>query len=449
MRPILRRTSVLCTSTAALLLAAAGAGADTPVRPYTYFESFESGVENTSSDPRDLNRNGILDCGRDNDCSTITPCAADPGLCDEWTLPLVSDSDLRLANEATPASNPNLVYFKSGASIFPATRGQASIVGAGSTEICPADQDNGYTPGGVRAGLMDWHIHTVKTPDINGTDSSRAGNMPKAFRGRNSLHWGRHVAVSRTGGKGAGRGVTVYGDTYCVQCMNAFALDREGGLTLNSRSTRDQPLRLSFYHIAEFCDDECATECKSLTLDPDTADEVGIVEVRHAPAGTSDFGMWERIVPDVNPYDGVQDTLYFTPTYEPIDDTNPEAAPGIDPGVTMCSPLTVYVAQGSAKGTDPACGDGNGDGWSDCGNVTSNAARGEAGVGIWARTSFDLRHYAGKRIQVRFITTTADGFEGLFTSYLETSSGGPFTLPESGTEDGWYIDDIQVSGLVQ
>jgi hypothetical protein len=441
------RTRILCACTAALLLAAAGAGADTPVRPFTYFESFEGGGENTASDPRDLNGNGILDCGRDNDCSTITPCAEDPALCDEWTLPLASDPDLRLANEATPASNPRLVHFKTGNSVFPAARGQALIVGSGSTEICPADQDNGAPVGGVRADQMDWHVHTVKTPDINGTDTSRAGDMPKAFRGQNSLHWGRHVAVSRVGSRGVGRGVTVYGDTYCLQCVNAFVLDREGGMTLNSRSTQGQPLRLSFYHVAEFCDDECLIECQGVQFDPDTADEVGIVEVRQAPPGTSDFGMWERIVPDVNPYDSVQDTILFTPTYEPVDDTNPDAAPGVDPGVTMCSPLTVYAAQGSARGTDPACGDGNGDGWNDCGNVTSNAARGEAGVGVWARTSFDLSRYAGRRIQVRFITTTLDG-QGLFTSYLE-GAGGSFNPPQSATDDGWYIDDVRVSGLVQ
>jgi hypothetical protein len=390
----------------AAIAAVSPALAANPNRPFACFESFENAVEKTAADPRDLNGNGIIDCGQDNDCTTLTPCDASPALCDEWAIPLVADPNLKLANEATPATRAGIVYFKTGETNLPDARGRALVTSPGSLEVCPSDVDGG-TPNGILPDTLDWHIHTVLTPDIDGTDTTRAGTQPKAFRGQNSLHWGRHVQVvqERNRGRGKGRGrqpTFFFGDTYCLQCQNAFVLDREGGLNLGSRGTTAPGL--SFWHIAEFCDDECFAG-----FVPDTADEIGIVEARGAEIGTDAFGTWERVMPNLNPYDVIQDTAYFTPTYESIDDVNPDAPAGVDPSVTMCSPLTVYVAQGSAKGIDPGRGDGDGNGFGDCDNVTGNVARGEAGVGVWARSAFDLSRYAARRIQVRFIAITLDG----------------------------------------
>jgi hypothetical protein len=434
---------LVATTLVASLAVVAPAAAANPNQTFTYFESFENAAENTSADPRDINGNGIIDCGQDGDCTTITPCDSSPMLCDEWTIPLVADPNLKLANEATPATRTGIVYFKTGETNLPDARGRAMVTSPGSFEVCPSDQDNAALPNGVLPDTLDWHVHTRLTPDIDGTDTTKAGTQPKAFRGQNSLHWGRHVQVveqkNRGRGQGKGRQPNVFfGDTYCLQCQNAFVLDREGGLNLGSRG--GSQAGLSFWHIAEFCDEDCFAG-----FEPDTADEIGIVEVRSAALGTDAFGTWERVMPNLNPYDGVQDTAYTTPTYEPIDDTNPDAPAGVDPSVTMCSPLTVYVAQGSAKGTDAACGDGDGNGFGDCGNVTADVARGEAGVGVWARSAFDLSRYAGRRVQVRFIATTLDG-DDQFISYLETGSG-PFNSPAASFDDGWYVDDIRVSGL--
>jgi len=409
-----------CLATVAVLLLLPGSALGAS-RPFTYFESFESAVENTSADPRDLNHNGIIDCGQDNNCSTITSCVDSPTMCDEWTLVLPSDPNLQFINESRAA---NSVNFKSlGGPLFPSTRGTIGVVNPGSVNICPADQDNGAPVNGIVPDRLDFHVHSVKTPDIDGSDTTHAGTLPKAFRGQNSLHWGRHISLSSKRNSRNQKFIT-YGDTYCLQCMNAFVLDREGGLNLNSRSTREQPLQVSFWHIAEFCDDTCFSG-----FVPNTADELGIVEVRSAAAGSSSFGVWERAEPTMNPYDGVQDTAYFTPTYEPTDDTNPNPPAGVDAATTMCYPLTVFIAQGQAKAT------------------AGNPANGEAGVGVWKQSTLDLSRYAGRRIQVRFITTTLDG-ASVFQSYLETASG-PFNDPGASFDDGWYIDDVRVSGLVQ
>jgi len=423
-----------------LCSAPATAQTESAQKSFTLFESFESALENTPADPRDLNGNGIIDCGTDNDCTTVTPCTRkNRSLCDEWTLPLKADPDLRLPSEA-PAANS--VYFKSptGATL-PAGRGVAEIVAAGSTFTCPDPPDFYLLP--LRDDLLDWHVHTVKTPDIDGADTTRPGTQPKAMKGQNSLHWGRHVRYTSAHPVKNQR----FADAYCLRCMNAFDLDREGGLYLNTSSTAHQPLRLSFWHIAEFCDNECFTGYPY-----HGSKEMGIVEIRVDQDAGPDtlYGPWERAEPDVNPYDGQEDTYYGTSVYEPPDDVNPTGMP--DGTTTICFPLTVYIGHGSAKGTDAVnCTDGDGNGFGDCGFVAERGpgrtSRGEAGVGVWAYTSFDLGRFAGQHIQIRFLAVTGDG-EDFFTSYLEPTVES-FIAPTQSYDDGWYVDDIRLSGLVQ
>lgn len=406
--------------------------------PFTHFESFENPVENTTADPRDCNGNGVIDCGPDNDCTTIdqacTTCPSPADFdCDEWTLPLTPDPGLRLLHESRTGTP------------LPAERGRSEVVGAGSLLVCPSDLDLGE-PGGVRPDENDWHVHTQATPDIRGKDTTQSGSLPKAKRGDNSLHWGRHIQVPD-------QPVPTFGDTYCVQCVNAFVMDRRGGLFLNNAATPGQPLRLSFWHIAETCDHECFT-----FFAQQTSDDIVAVQVRadlDFGGGTS-FGAWERIEPNVNPYDGQQDTAYTTPTYEPPDDTNPLSQ--VDRETTMCTPLFTYVAQGSAKGTDATnCTDGDNNGGNDCGWIGARTnpaerrpdrvARGTPGTeGVWAFTSFDLDRYAGRHIQVRFLATTIDGDDQFF-SYLEPAPVS-WAPPDSSHDDGWYVDDVQLSGLV-
>ncbi len=396
---------------------------------FTHFESFESAVENTAADPRDVNGNGVIDCGADNDCSTVTPCGLRRRLCDEWTLPLPSDENLRLVNESRPGTP------------LPGSRGHAEVVAVGSKSICPVDAANGLVASGV-VDRLDFHVHTRLTPDIDGTDTSKPGTMSKAFRGQNSLHWGRHVRVVQETRPPRDVDPVFFGDTYALQTINAFILDRDGGLNLNTESSPEQPLQLSFWHIVEMCDHECFQ-----FFVENTTDDMAIVEVRadQDPSAGEAWGLWERVEAQTNPYESVQDTAYTTPSYEPPDDSNPLGT--TDTETTMCSPLFIWASQGSAKGLDAAtCLDGDGNGFGDCGGSTGPVARGETGVGVWAQSIVDLSRYAGRRIQVRFITSAIDG-DNQFLSYLEPAIV-TFAPPESSSDDGWYVDDVRVSGLV-
>ena len=302
--------------------------------------------------------------------------------------------------------------------------------------VCPSDQTN-VTP--LTGVILDpsrngWHVHTANTPDLSGTG--------KAHGGQNSLHWGRHVFIDNRGTNN-----DIVGDTYGLETINVF-VGPDLNLAKGGRSI------MSFWHIAEFCDTDC------WAFEPDTGDDYAIVEVRadldRNPNSTA-WSAWERVTPFFGPYDGLQDTLYSSPTFDPGDDTNPFDA--ANPDITMCRPNTVFLSQGSARGTDAVnCTDGDGNGFPDCGHgelennpalrTADHVSRGSVGVGVWVQAKINLRRYAGEHIQYRFVATTLDDSLDIFISYLENYSGtgAPAISPSLDIDDGWYIDEVTITG---
>ncbi len=307
--------------------------------------------------------------------------------------------------------------------------------------VCPSDQSQniGVTPNeDVGANdpnppSIDWHVHTPAEPDRSG--------LGKAHNGRLSLHYGRHRDVD-----GDGRP----DDTYRLDRQLAFVLP-----DLNFDISGE--FELDFWQIVELTGYEGFD-----TYEPfnDAGDDRGIVEVRadnNFDPDETEFGAWERIEPILNPYDATQDQRYTTTaSFDPGDDINP--ADPFNPLNTMCFPLYSFVQQGSSLGTDSiGCGDGDGDGTNDCGDVEgrTNPARrgpgfterGTEGVGVWARSRFNLSRYAGRHVQIRYVVSTADDVEGTFTTWIDPV--GSFGLSTSTqSDDGWYIDDINVTGTV-
>jgi len=147
--------------------------------------------------------------------------------------------------------------------------------------VCPLDEQFVTSLTGVKFENDDWHVHTAKTPDLSDTG--------KAHSGQNSLQ-GPDLNLSSRGGS-----------------------------------------EMSFFHIAEFCDDAC------WAFLPDTGDEYG----------------------------------YSSPTFEPGDDVNPE-----DPAnssITMCLPNTVFLFGDCGRGElqdDPSL------------RTPDRVTRGETGVGV-------------------------------------------------------------------
>jgi len=73
---------------------------------------------------------------------------------------------------------------------------------------------------------------------------------------------------------------------------------------------------------------------------------------------------------------------------------------------------------------------------------------GSLGDGVWVKARFDLAPFLGRRIQTRWLFGSL-AFFGLPTwlSYLETPTApGAFDVDEK--DDGWHIDDIKFTGLL-
>jgi hypothetical protein len=310
--------------------------------------------------------------------------------------------------------------------------------------ICPSDQaknpgvtvneDFDNDPSGRP---NDWHIHTPADPDRTGA------GIGKAHAGTSSLHYGRHLDVD-----GDGRS----DDTYRLNRQISFVLPE---VNLDISGT----FELDFWHIAELTGWEYFSGYEPTG---NSGDDRGIVEVRadnNFDPDITEFGAWERIEPRLNPYDATQDQFYTTSaSFDPGDDVNP--ADPFNPQNTMCFPLMSFMQQGSSRGTDAnGCGDGDGDGTNDCGDVegrTNPSRRGSGftersvapGVGVWSHVIFDMSRYAGRHIQVRYVISTIDDVAGTFTSYLESSPPGFAATVTTQSDDGWYIDDIRLTGTV-
>ena len=315
-----------------------------------------------------------------------------------------------------------------------ASRSEESCVRARAESVpgpvCPFDEQYVTPDIGVIRDRIDWHAHTANTPDNSG--------VGKAHHGVNSIHWGRHVLTSQ--GDRA--------DSYGLETINALI-----GPDLNLNTAGDTIM--SFWHIAEFCDEDC------WLFEPDTGDDYSIVEVRSDndfDPRRRNFGPWERVEPFFGVYDGLQDTGYSSPTFEPGDDINPGNLSA--PLNTTCRPLNVFLSQGSAMGRDiENCLDGDLNGYVDCGHgplednkalrTPDRVSRGSLGPGVWVQSKINLNRYGGRHIQYRFLVTTLDDPLTTYISYAENYGGGaPAISPADDIDDGWYIDEITITNTV-
>ena len=309
--------------------------------------------------------------------------------------------------------------------------------------VCPTDQqgNEGVTPNDDIIGDErpdDWHIHTP-------ADRDRGSQAGKAHSGINSLHYGRHLL-----GVDPADPPNLPGDTYRVNRQIAF-VSRDINFDVSGT------FELDFWHIVEV-DTNKMFPGAYIELQSDDRVAVQVRSDSNFDPAISEFGPWERVEAVLNPYDGTQDTDYVgSATFDPGDDINP--ADPFNPLTTMCFPLFSYVQQGSAQGSDALnCTDtgGVGAGFSDCGRAegATNPSRrgpgftenGETGVGVWVHTKFNLARYAGRHVQIRWIVTTIDDIDAFFISYLEPNDIALDVDLEA--DDGWYIDDIQVTGTV-
>jgi hypothetical protein len=357
----------------------------------------------------DMNRNGV------------------PGI--QWSrLPLGADPNDPLRAIGDP-NDDILGYTMSGG---PSPQGTAGV-------IC-SDDDSGYV--GCQAPVAeenDWHLHSpFEGPGAGytppGQPEAGAPDGGKAHSGYRSLHLGRHLDPTST-----------LGDTLRLRQVSAFVLDSQGdanpGVVFGPAST------LEFWHMISVPDDEW--------LGPFHLNKsYGGGQLHISLLGHDGrFQRWTRLTPALNGYDTVIEKAISFCSFDPADDLLP---PGDE---TMCafnSPLWGDI--GDIFGMDPTCTvdtDQNDPQHKDCGAISGCAPgpgcteRGSLGVGVWARSAFDLSAFAGRVARLRWIASVEGGWSFATQRSLLEPDPGNLAYQYYEDDDGWYIDDIVLTDLRQ
>ena len=283
---------------------------------------------------------------------------------------------------------------------------------------------------------MDWHIHCpvgeCDAPHVVGSRTDLMRTPPDgvmAFSGRNSLHWGRHVDFSRR-----------LSDTTSFRALAAY--------TTNPINLTPLPvagdLVLSFYHIADMMDNSQSN------VHTGQSQDYGDVQIRSdrnpdpTPGSGDDWGPWDKLVPFENVYDHTPYvwSQYGNVFYCNLTPTDTGSAPPAPRGVheTMCYPLGVWSHCGNAWGTGSTMS---------CPGPGVQGSLAPPSGALWVSSKFNLSNYLGARVQIRWI---AQGWEfdnsGTSQDYQTYGCGGGSCWQDSLNEDGWWIDDIRITGVI-
>ncbi len=309
-------------------------------------------------------------------------------------------------------------------------------IGCGGYQVPPVDRGCRIDPDNE----MTWHIHcpvtTCPAPQAAGTNAPLTvtpADGAMSWSGRNSLHWGRHTNVaSRLGDTSSFREV----GAYATNPINLTPIPLAGDLVL------------SFYHIADMMDSSCGGRPQCAGIPVGTASDYGDVQIRvdrNADPLVDEWGFWDKLAPFVNVYDHIPYVWSYYGTGTTYCDLTPAdtgTAPPNPRGVheTMCWPLGVWSHCGNAWGIDTAygCSDGK--------RATQNGGLEPAGGALWVQSKFSLANFLGSRIQIRWIAQGWE-FDLNFAGQDYATYGGEWA--NNLHEDGWWIDDILVTGAIR
>jgi hypothetical protein len=263
------------------------------------------------------------------------------------------------------------------------------------------DPDNTY----------DWHLHTAASPDGG-----------RAYVGSQCLHWGYHMDP----------GDPKY-DEYKFSQMDAIVT----GSPVNLGGVTGATPELTFKHQISMMD------YRRINAPFMQAPDRAVVQMQLADSVGNPVGTWQKIFPYENVYDIQPANNYINCTFDPDDDGNNEDSyfDPTDPARTYgpsstCYPEWIFGSQGN---TNYLYGyiQGNTNRASD----DTVGLQGSVNRGTWVQTKFDLARYRGRRVNIRFLTTTIKVYDYTDPISLGFSSGSYY-------DDGWYIDDVQVSNTL-
>jgi hypothetical protein len=310
--------------------------------------------------------------------------------------------------------------------------GAFSVVGCGGFHVPPLDPGCKIDPDND----MGWHIHCPGGTCPNTSLFTTPPDGALALSGTNSLHWGHHInPASRSG------------DTTRFRQMAAFVTN-----PINLAVFPDPgDLQLSFYHIADMVTISDLNRFgrraashgpptgAARSVEDDEAFDYGDVQIQvdtNPTPGTDVWGFWDKLVPYENVYDHtpqVWSRFGTSLTYCNLTPSDTGNAPPAPRGVheTMCWPQGVWASCGWPYDLTTTQG------------CPGPGVAGTTGTGNWVQTKFDLQAYLGQRVRIRWMGQGWE-FNNAASSYQEL--GG--TWAELQTDDGWWIDDIRITGAI-
>ncbi|HZN04861.1 MAG TPA: hypothetical protein VFD06_14850, partial [Candidatus Polarisedimenticolia bacterium] len=301
-----------------------------------------------------------------------------------------------------------------------------AAVTCGGYNTAPADPQCALDPDFP----MDWHLHcpsgTASCPNlesgtcVGGCSFNTPTGGTKALSLPNSLHMGAHFVPSDP----------LSGDTTHLRTVQGFMTS-----PINLAVTpRPGDLDFSFFHIARLMDNNGVSASGHTCVD---CGDVQIQIDQNLDPGVDAWGFWDKLAPYQNVYDHrPMAWSEFGQTYCPFTPADTGTAPPSPRGVheTLCYPQGAWSSCGSTTATvATSVGDCAGPGNLD-----------PSGTGVWVQTRFHLEPYLGQRIRIRWIAETWN-FGPDFDSYYEFGGTWGPTL----RDDGWWLDDIQLTGAVQ
>ncbi len=253
----------------------------------------------------------------------------------------------------------------------------------------------------------------------------------RAFSGNRSLHWGVDL--------GPGLGFTTpTAQLEAVRSTSPIALAPNRTCSVSGvacgtdadcvPAEQCRPPELSIKHQISLLDDRTA----------DNYDR-GVVQLQTANDDGTPSGPWIKLEPYVNLHDALP-VLTFNCSFDPIDDGNTEEDffDPTDPNRFMgpsstCAPEFSFNQQGETGSSFDA---------QNIGDATDGPGlAGSTGPGTWVEPRFDLDRFRGRRIRLRFLTSSLK--LGGFLTWENA-----FTFNPDVRDDGWFIDDVAITGTV-
>jgi len=278
--------------------------------------------------------------------------------------------------------------------------------------------------------INDWHLH--------GTTSVDGG---RAFQGSTSLHYGRHTP----GDPGL--------DTTSLSQLDAMRTKSPINLAARICAADPAPTPRACNAAAD-CVAVGGGPCVAASPVLSLKHQVSTMDSRFDYMGEGQFaadraviqaralpgGEWQNLPAYENVPDMEGTNYYSNCMFDPVDDGNTEDTWFADtlphrpsgPSST-CRSSRVFSCLGD---TDEPFMAGN------IGRASDGPGlAGSVGTGTWVESRFDLSRFRGRSIQVRFIFTSIKVFD---VSTLEAT----FMLNPDAVDDGWYVDDVRLTGAL-